>query len=132
MDNKYNKDFEITKEKKLDIGYEGVFTDVVKVSDGYVAVGYSIMSEEQLENQETEGVIVKYNEKLELVWRKNVHTLDNTKLYSVILDSENRLVIAGESIYGNGYVGNHSIGGAILLRYTLDGEKIDSANYGGP
>lgn len=129
---KYDKNYNIVKEQKLDIGYEGVFTDVIKVKDGYVAVGYQIMSQTQLENHETEGIIVKYNENLELVWRKNIHTLDNTKLYSVILDSKDRLVIAGESIYGEGYVGNHTTGGAIILRYTLDGKKIDSTNYGGP
>jgi len=128
----YDENNQKIKEKKLDIGFEGVFTDIVKVKDGYIAIGYASMSKEQYENKETEGIIVKYNEDLTMSWRKNIHILDNTKLYSVIVDDQNRLVIAGESIYGDGYVGNHKNGGAILLRYSMDGKKLDSTNYGGP
>ena len=36
------------------------------------------------------------------------------------------------SVYGEGYVGNHTTGGGILLKYTMDGEEEFTVNNGGP
>ncbi len=128
----YNKEKELIKESYLDLGYNGTFHDVVKTEDGYIAVGEITMDENQHKDKLTEGVIVKYDTNLKLIWRKNLQILDSTKLLSVTLDNDNNIIATGQSIYGQNYIGNHKTGGAIILKYDQDGNEKKRANIGGP
>ncbi len=125
------KNSKTVKEVGLKLGFNSRFNDVVKVKDGYVAVGKIEMTKEHTEEGMSEGLIVKYDNNFKLVWRKNISILEKTELYKVKLDGDN-LVIVGTSVYSDGYVGNHTTGGGILLKYSLDGKEKLKVNNGGP
>lgn len=127
----YKNDKQID-EISLDVGNNSYFNDIIKVSDGYVAVGSVEMTDDQSDEKLSEGVIVKYDEDFNIVWRKNVSILGKTELLQVAIDDNNDLIIVGTSVYGEGYVGNHTTGGGILLKYTMDGEEEFTVNNGGP
>lgn len=40
------------------------------------------------------------------------------------------LYAVGTSIYNSGYIGNHTTGGGILIKYNQDGEELMRTNYG--
>lgn len=128
---KYN-DNKIVKESGINVGYSSSFNDVVKVSDGYVAVGTIEMTKEQKDEKLSEGLIVKFDKDFNIKWRKNVSILGKTELLKIEKDSNGDFVVVGSSIYGEGYVGNHTTGGAIILKYDKDGNEKFRANYGGP
>ena len=125
------KDGKTTKEVGLKIGFNSRFNDVTKVDDGYVAVGKIEMTKEQKDETMSEGLIVKFDNNFKIVWRKNVSILEKTELHRVKLDHD-ELVIVGTSVYSEGYIGNHSTGGGILLKYSLDGKQKLKINNGGP
>jgi len=123
---------EIIKEKGINVGYSSYYNDVVKVSDGYIAVGNIEMTKEQKEERLSEGLIVKYDSDFNILWRKNISILNKTELYKIKVDTNDNLIVVGSSIYGEGYVGNHNTGGAILFKLDKNGEEIFRANLGGP
>lgn len=125
------KNGKIVKEAGLKLGLNSHFNDVVEVKDGYVAVGKIEMNEDQQKEGITEGLIAKFDKNFKLIWRKNVSILEKTELYKVKLDGDD-LVIVGTSVYSEGYVGNHTTGGGILLKYSLDGKQKLKVNNGGP
>ena len=90
------------------------------------------MSKKHHEEQETEAMIVKYDNDLNIVWRKNLKILDINEFISVKEDNDGSYVVVGKSVYGEGYLGNHTTGGAILLRYDKNGNETLRTNYGGP
>lgn len=128
----YDSEYNILKESKYDNGYSGVFNDIIETSDGYVAVGALEMTETMHKAGITEGIIVKYDKELNVVWEKNLQILDDTNLVSVKLDKNENVIIVGQSIYEPDIIGNHKNGGAILAIYSPEGEKKQVINYGGP
>ncbi len=129
---KYNDAFEAVKEEYIKLGYNSHFNDVIELKDGYVAVGAITMTETQLTDNVTEGLIVRFDKDFNIIWRENVQILDDTDLLKVKLDKNNNLIIVGQSIYAKNIIGNQTTGGAILLKYNLDGEELFKFNYGGP
>lgn len=125
------KDGKLINEISLSIGYNGRFNDIVEVSDGYVAVGKIEMTKDQIKEKMSEGVIVKYDKKFNILWRKNVYFLGKTELLKVKTDGDD-IVIVGTSVYSEGYVGNHTTGGGILLKYDQSGKEKLRVNNGGP
>ncbi len=128
----YDKNFKIIKEVKLDIGYNGEYKDIIKVDDGYIAVGSIEMSEKNHEDNANEGIIVKYDENFNYIWRKNYNPLGNTKFNVVKILNNDTLLVAGSSVYESNVIGNHTTGGAIIAFYTLDGELGLEIQHGGP
>lgn len=128
----YDSNFKVLQEKFIDLGYNSYFNSIIKIDDGYVAVGAIEMTSTQHDESVTEGLIVRYDNDLNIVWRKNTQVLDDTELIKVKLDKEGNLVIVGQSIYAKNIIGNHSTGGAMLFKYNLDGEEMFRLNYGGP
>ena len=126
------KNNKLTKEIGLKIGYNGYYYDITKVDDGYIAVGAIQMSKEQNTDNLSEGVIVKYDKKFKLLWRKNISILGKTEFFRVKEDSNKNLIVVGTSVYGSGYVGNHTTGGAILVIFDKNGNKKKVINNGGP
>ena len=129
---KLDKEKKYIKEEQIDLGYNGFFNSVIKVKDGYVAVGAIEMSQKQHEEKATEGLIVKFDNDLNVIWRKNLKILDVNEFVSVKEDKDGNLIVVGKSLYAENYMGNHTTGGAILLRYTSEGEETLRVNYGGP
>ncbi len=122
----------ITNEIMLKLGYNSYYNDIVETKDGYIAVGQVEMTKEQKDDKLSEGLIVKYDKKFNIVWRKNVSFLSKTELYKVKLTKNEDIIIVGTSVYGEGYVGNHKTGGGILLKYSKDGKEKLRVNNGGP
>ena len=122
---------EIVKEVGVLKGIAGRYNDVVKTSDGYIAVGRMEMTKKQHEEKMSEAVIAKYDENLKLLWRKNLSILEKTEFKRVKLDGDD-IVVVGTSVYSDGYIGNHTTGGGILLKYDKDGKEKLRVNNGGP
>ena len=112
-------------------GLNGRYNDVVKTSDGYIAVGRMEMTKKQHEEKMSEAVIAKYDDNLKLLWRKNLSILEKTEFKKVKLDGDD-IVVVGTSVYSEGYVGNHTTGGGILLKYDQNGKEKLRVNNGGP
>lgn len=118
-------------EISLKIGYNSYFNDIIKTKDGYVAVGSVQMTKDQVKDNLSEGLIVKFDKNFKIAWRKNLGILGKTELLKVKLN-KNKIVVIGSSVYGDGYMGNHTTGGGILLEYSLKGKQLLKVNNGGP
>ena len=127
-----NENGKITNEIGLNLGNNSYYNDIIETKDGYIAVGKIEMTKSQTEEKLSEGLIVKYDKNFNIVWRRNVSILDKTELLKVKLDSDNNIIIVGSSVYGDGYVGNHTTGGGILLKYNQKGKRLFKINNGGP
>lgn len=125
-------DEKVISEVGLKLGYNSHYNDIVKTSDGYVAVGSIEMTKEHNENKLSEGVIVKYDNNFKIKWRKNISNLGKTELFKVKLDDDDNIIVSGSSVYGEGYVGNHTTGGGMLFKYSSSGKELMRINYGGP
>ena len=127
-----NKKGKMIDEIELKLGYNSYFNDIIKTDDGYVAVGSIQMTEEQSEEKLSEGLIIKYDKDFNIIWRKNLSILGKTELLKVKITKDDDIVVVGTSVYGEGYVGNHTTGGGILLKYNKDGKELLRVNNGGP
>lgn len=125
------KNGETVKEVALLLGFDGRYNDVIKTSDGYIAVGRIEMTKEQHNEKMSEAVIVKYDNNLKLVWRKNLSILEKTEFKKVKIDKDD-IVVVGTSVYSDGYIGNHTTGGGILVKYDKNGKELLRVNNGGP
>ena len=125
------KDGKITKEVGFKKGYNSYFNDIIKVKDGYLAVGSIEMTKKQKEDGLSEGLLIKYDRNFNFKWRKNIRGIGKTELLKIKQDGDD-FVIVGTSVYGEGYMGNHTTGGGILIKINENGEEIMRVNNGGP
>lgn len=125
------KDGKITKEVGFKKGYNSYFNDIIKVKDGYLAVGSIEMTKKQKEDGLSEGLLIKYDENFNFKWRKNIRGIGKTELLKIKQDGDD-FVIVGTSVYGEGYMGNHTTGGGILIKINENGEELMRVNNGGP
>lgn len=125
------KDGKITKEVGFKKGYNSYFNDIIKVKDGYLAVGSIEMTKKQKEDGLSEGLLIKYDNNFNFKWRKNIRGIGKTELLKIKQDGDD-FVIVGTSVYGEGYMGNHTTGGGILIKINENGEEIMRVNNGGP
>jgi hypothetical protein len=130
--NVYNKDFKVKKEIMLDLGNNSYYNDIVSVDDGFIAVGAIEMNDNHTENGASEGLIIKYDKNYKQVFRKNFKILGNTEFTKVKALSDGSFVVVGKSIYEKDVIGNHTTGGAIVVKFDKDGKEISRANYKGP
>ena len=119
---KYNKDLEIVWERTFDCKYDSSFNDVIKVDDGYVAVG-KYYAYSQIDLHTTDGLIVKYDLNGNMLWYKNYQILGDTS-FTKVIESNGNYVVVGQSIYENLEVGNHTNGGGVIVSY--DKSELDS------
>lgn len=127
---KYNKDLEIVWERTFDCKYDSSFNDVIKVDDGYVAVGKYVYEYSQIDLHTTDGLIVKYDLNGNMLWYKNYQILGDTS-FTKVIESNGNYVVVGQSIYENLEVGNHTNGGGVIVSYDKNGELLAQNNYGG-
>ena len=128
---KYDKDFNLVWENTYNNMYDSSFYSVLKVKDGYIAVGSLISKYEQIEVDVRDALIVKYDFSGKEIWHKTYHVLSDTEFYKVIDDGDDNVVVIGQSIYENMEVGSHITGGGIIVRYDKDGNMLAHNNYGG-
>ena len=128
---KYDKNMNLVWENTYNNMYDSTFYSVLKVSDGYIAVGSLVSNAKQIEASVRDGLIVKFDYTGKEIWHKTYHVLSDTELFKVIDDGNDNIVVIGQSIYENMEVGSHITGGGIILRYDKDGNLLAHNNYGG-
>ena len=128
---KYDKEMNIVWENSFDNKYDSTFYDVLKVSDGYLAVGSYVSKYDQIEVNTRDALLVKYDLNGKMLWHKNYSVLSDTEFYKIIDDGNDNYVIIGQSIYENMEMGTHYTGGGIIVRYDKDGNLLAHNNYGG-
>ncbi len=128
---KLDKDYNLVWENNFDNLYDSSFYSVIKVKDGFIAVGSLVSKIEQIEANTRDALIVKYDFSGKMIWYKTYHVLSDTEFYKVIDDGNNNVVVIGQSIYENMEMGTHTTGGGIIVRYDKDGNILASNNYGG-
>ena len=126
----YDKDKKLIKENSYDSDYGSTFYGILKVDDGYIAVGSIVSDYKQIEVNTRDALIVKYDNDLNIEWSKTYSVLSDTEFYKVIEDDGNYIVI-GQSIYENMEMGTHITGGGIIVKYDKNGEMLAHNNYGG-
>ena len=128
---KLDKDMNLIWENTFDNKYDSSFYSVLKVSDGYIAVGSIVSKYEQIEPNTRDALIVKYDFDGKVIWHKTYSVLSDTEFYKVIDDGDDNVVVIGQSIYENMELGTHITGGGIIVRYDKDGNILAHNNYGG-
>lgn len=128
---KLDKNYNLVWENTFDNKFDSSFYSVIKVDDGYIAVGSFVSKYEQIEVNTRDALIVKYDKAGKLIWYKTYHVLSDTEFYKVIDDGDGKVVVVGQSIYENMEMGSHYTGGGIIVRYDKDGNLLAHNNYGG-
>lgn len=128
---KYDNNMNLVWENTFENMYDSTFYSVLKVSDGYIAVGSLVSRYEQIDPNVRDALIVKYDFDGKIIWHKTYHVLSDTEFYKVIDDEDDNVVVIGQSIYENMEVGSHITGGGIIVRYDKDGNILAHNNYGG-
>ncbi len=126
----YDENFNLTWEKVYQKGYNTTFYSVAKVKDGYVAVGSGEFTEDQNQDSLRDALIVKYDLLGNEVWAKQVQVISNAKFMKVKALDDGFLV-AGQSLFAPMDLGVSEGGGALLIKYDLDGNEVWRDNYGG-
>ncbi len=125
---KYNSKREKIYEYLYNVGYNSSFFGVCIDKDSIVAVGSYEKSKVEHEDLIRRALIVKYDMDGNVLFEKDFQLLDNSKFTSVKAVDDGYLV-TGQSVYKNTRIGNDT-GGAILIKYDLDGNIIWKQTYG--
>lgn len=126
----YNHKREKELEKIYNKGYNSVFFDLCRTDDdGYVVVGSYEATASEHNSSIREALIIKYDDKGDVVFENKYKVLDNSKFTSVVR-VEDGYIVVGQSVYENTKVGNNENGGAIIVKYNLDGKKIWEKSFG--
>lgn len=125
---KYNSKREKIYEYLYNVGYNSSFFGVCIDKDSIVAVGSYEKSKKEHEDLIRRALIVKYDMDGNVLFEKDFQLLDNSKFTSVKAVDDGYLV-TGQSVYKNTRIGN-DVGGAILIKYDLDGNVIWKQTYG--
>ena len=128
---KYDKDMNIIWESTIDNKYDSTFYSVIKVNDGYLAVGSYVEEYQQIDANTRNAILVKYDLNGKILWYKDYSVLSDTEFYKIIDDGNDNYVIIGQSIYENMEMGTHTTGGGIIVRYDKEGNLLAHNNYGG-
>lgn len=128
---KYDNNFKLVWENTFKNTYDSTFYSVIKVKDGYIAVGSLVSNYKQIDLNVRDALIVKFDNDGNEIWYKKYHVLSDTEFYKVIDDGDDNVVVIGQSIYENMEMGYHIIGGGIIVRYDKDGNLLAHNNYGG-
>ena len=128
---KYDKDMNTVWESTIDNKYDSTFYSVIKVDDGYLAVGSYVEEYQQIDANTRNAILVKYDLNGKILWYKDYSVLSDTEFYKIIDDGNDNYVIIGQSIYENMEMGTHTTGGGIIVRYDKEGNLLAHNNYGG-
>ena len=127
---KYTLNGDIVFEKVYDKGIATTFNSIISIVDGYIVVGTGIFSEEEKKNEGKEAFILKYDKDGELLWEKFYQVLTDTS-FNKVKETSDGYIVVGQSIYANNELGNHTTGGAIIVKYDKEGNELWHNNHGG-
>ena len=127
---KYDKELNVLFEKTFETTYDSTFYDAVVVNNSIYAIGSYIYEESQISYQTRDGLIVKYDLNGNMIWHKNFQVLGDTE-FRRILPVDDGIIVVGQSIYENMEIGNHTLGGGIIIKYDFDGNIVWNNNFGG-
>ena len=125
----YEKD-KIINEFKFDKYYRSVFYDIKEIDDGYIAVGTAEKDSKGHDKGLKDALIVRFNKSGKVIWSKLYNELDDAYFRSFII-TNNSIIVVGSSIYESDVIGNEKKGGAIVVKYDLDGNKIINNHFCG-
>ncbi len=127
---KLDKEYHVIWDKAFESRYESVFNSIIKVDNGYIAVGSYKDKYSQIDDKTSTGLIVLYDESGNVIKKQTYQVLGDTKFRKIIFDGEYYIVV-GQSIYENMEIGTHITGGGIIIKMNNDLEIIEENNYGG-
>ena len=125
---KYNIYKEKLFERLYSVGYNSSYFGIIEDDSDYIVVGSYEKNKEDHDELIRRGLIVKYDDEGNMLFKKEYKLLDNSKFTSITKMDEDYLV-TGQSIYKNTHIGDED-GGAILNRYNKEGDLIWSKSYG--
>ena len=126
----YNSKREKEIEKVYNKGFNSAFFDICEAKNGgYIVVGSYESNSFEHDNSIREALIVKYDNDGNVVFDNNYKVLNNSKFNSVISVDDGYIVV-GQSIYENTKVGNNDKGGAVIVKYNLDGKIMWENSFG--
>ncbi len=128
---KYDKELNIVFESTFNGGeYDSTFYDAIVANDYIYAVGSYIYDESQVSLKTRDAILVKYDLDGKIEWFRNYQILGDTE-FKKIIAVDDGLIVVGQSIYENMEIGNHDMGGGIIVKYDFDGNIIWTNNFGG-
>ena len=127
---KLDKELNTVFESTFKTNFDSTFYDAISVGDSIYAVGSYIYEESQISYNTRDALLVKYNQDGKMKWFKNYQILGDTE-FKRIIQVDDGLIVVGQSIYENMQIGNHDMGGGIILKYDFDGNIIWKNNFGG-
>lgn len=111
------------------------YHDIIKTTDGYIAVGSSASTDKDLEGLnkgDTDAIIVKYDNDWNVVWNRNYGGSLYEVFYSVTVVSDG-FVVAGMSNSSDGDIQdkNRGYNDGIIVKYDNGGNLVWNYNFGG-
>ncbi len=111
------------------------FNDVVTVNDGFIAVGYSESTDQDLEGLNKghfDAIIVKYDQNGNMMWNRNFGGTGDDRFEGVITVNDG-YIVAGRSWSNNGDLSGFNKGGwdGIVVKYDIAGNVNWKKNFGG-
>ncbi len=132
---KYDNDGNILWEKTYVGAPEDTFNNVIRVSDGYLVVGYSYSADGELNDyiNEKYGLVMKFNFDDELVWKLN-YGGSGGEGFSDAIQLIDGYILVGASSSTDGDlvdVNNKGMSDAIIVKTDLSGNPLWTKNFGG-
>lgn len=127
---KYNTKYQEVWKKSFDGKYNSTYFNVQKDGKYLLAVGSYEKSKKENEDSLRTALFVKYDLDGNVVFKKDLQILGNSKFTNVLVVADGYIVV-GQSIYPNDLLGNQDTGGAIIIKYSRDGKVLWQKNLGG-
>lgn len=127
---KYDKNFKVVFESNYTRGYKSFFNNIAEYSDGYIAVGGAEFTKQQIDDNATDGIIVRYDKNGKYKDYKRIQIAGDTTFTKVLVVDDGFIVI-GQSILQNMVIGSNDKGGALIIKYDFDMNEVWKHNYGG-
>ena len=130
---KYDKDGNVVWNKFYGGSAHEEFYDVIVVSDGYVAVGYTMSTDIEglTTNGGNDGLVVKFDNNGNIVWQTLIGGTGDDYIHAIREASNGNLVIVGRFASDIGESTNNGGLDAFIGMVDSTGKLIDSNLYGG-
>lgn len=128
--NKYDSKYRKIWSHEFKSKYNSTYYNIKSDGDYLLAVGSFEDTKEENKEKLRTAMFVKYDNEGKVVFKKTLQLLGNSK-FTNILVLEDSYIVVGQSILPNNVLGNDDRGGAIIIKYSKDGEVIWQKNAGG-